>query len=114
MNDERESEAVWPDKDVTGIEQVETVGFGVVLIKAEVFKQLAWPWFIQPWHDEAQHHVGEDIAFCMRCKEANVPIYVDHDLSWAVRHIGSHEFSMDDVLREKALMESGAWGDKAI
>lgn len=107
LHDDRESEAVWPDRSVGGIEQVETVGFGVILIKAEVFKQIAWPWFIQPWHDEAQRHVGEDIAFCMRCREAGIPIHVDHDLSWAVRHIGLHEYSMDDVLHVKALAEAG-------
>lgn len=109
LHEDRESEAVFPDENVTGVEQVETVGFGVILIKAEVFKQIEWPWFIQPWHDHAQRHVGEDIAFCMRCREAGIPIYIDHDLSWAVKHIGTHEFSMHDVLQERALAAAGKW-----
>lgn len=109
FNDDRDSEPVFPDKTIGGIEEVETVGFGVILIKSEVFKQIDWPWFIQPWHDDAQRHVGEDIAFCMRCREAGIPIYIDHDLSWAVKHIGTFEFGMDEVLQERALAESGVW-----
>lgn len=112
FNDERESEAVFPDPDVTGIEQVETVGFGVILIKSSVFRRIEWPWFIQPWHENAQRHIGEDIAFCMRCREAGIPIHIDHDLSWAVRHIGTHEYSMHDVLRERELAEQGHWGEQ--
>jgi hypothetical protein len=112
FNDERESDVVWPDPNVRGIEQVETVGFGVVLIKSEVFKRIEWPWFEQPWHEAAQRAIGEDIMFCIRCRDAGIPIHIDHDLSWAVRHIGAYEFGMNDVLAERALAESGAWQGK--
>jgi len=104
-----ESQSIWPDKDVHGLEQVETVGFGVILIRASVFKRLGWPWFCQPWVENVQRWVGEDIYFCGRCQEAGIPIYIDHDLSWEVRHIGDYEFGMQDVLAEKALGEAGAW-----
>lgn len=107
FNSDRESEAIWPDKDRHGLEQAETVGFGVVLIKSEVFRKIRWPWFEQPWHIDAERHVGEDIAFCARCAEAEIPIYIDHDLSWAVRHIGTYEYSMDDVLAVRDLAERG-------
>jgi len=112
FNAERESDVVWPDPNVHGLEQVETVGFGVILIKAEVFKQIEWPWFDQPWHEAAQRGIGEDIFFCIRCREAGIPIYIDHDLSWAVRHTGSYEFGMEDVLAERALAEQGKWKGK--
>lgn len=112
FNDDRESDVVWPDRNVHGLEKVETVGFGVMLIKADVFKRIEWPWFEQPWHEAAGRSVGEDIFFCIRCREAGIPIYIDHDLSWAVKHIGSYEFGMEDVLAERALAESGAWDNR--
>lgn len=112
FNDERESDVVWPDPNVHGIEQVETVGFGVILIKTQVFKRIEWPWFTQPWHDDAQRSIGEDIMFCIRCRDAGIPIYIDHDLSWAVSHLGLYPYGMQDVLAERQLAESGAWKGK--
>jgi hypothetical protein len=109
LNEDHESHAVWPDPNVMGLEQVQTVGFGVVLIKADVFKRIEWPWFTQPWHEEAQRSIGEDIMFCIRCHDAGIPIHIDHALSWAVRHIGAYEFGMEDVLAERKLAEQGAW-----
>ena len=99
--DEHATEAVFPDPDVTGIELVETVGFGVILIKAEVFKKIEWPWFDQPWVEEAQKHVGEDTFFCGRCHEAGIPIYIDHDLSWVVKHTGLHDYGAHDIVAER-------------
>lgn len=106
---DRRSEPVWPDPNVHGLEQVETVGFGAIMIRADVFKQLEWPWFQQPWHDDAQWHTGEDIFFCARCAEAGIPIYVDHGLSWQIQHLGTWGYSLHDVLAERQLAEAGQW-----
>ena len=70
----------------------------MICIHASVFKGIAYPWFDTPWIEENEKHIGEDTFFCVRCKEAGIPIYVDHDLSWEVRHIGEHEFGMEDLL----------------
>ena len=105
--DDDATEAVFPDPEIKGVEQVETLGFGVVLIKAEVFKKIEWPWFGQPWVEEAQKFLGEDTYFCGRCHEAGIPIYIDHDLSWVVRHTGLYEYGMRDVLATREAAESG-------
>jgi hypothetical protein len=52
------------------LQQVQAIGSGVMLIKAEVFKQLKKPWFYSTG-------VGEDIYFCLMCKRADIPVYVD-------------------------------------
>jgi hypothetical protein len=109
FNEQHESVTVWPDPNIMGLEQVETVGFGVILIKADVFRRIEWPWFTQPWHEDAQRSIGEDIMFCIRCRDAGIPIFVDHALSWAVKHCGVYEYSMQDVLAERRLAEEGAW-----
>lgn len=77
-------------KGKTGIEEVDTIGFGFTLIKTEVFKKLKAPWFATPW--DGTKHVGEDIYFCTMAKEAGYKIIVDHDLSKEIKHIGNIEW----------------------
>lgn len=52
------------------LQQVDAIGFGVVMIQASVFRQMPKPWFSSPG-------VGEDIQFSAFCKKAGIPIYVD-------------------------------------
>lgn len=50
--------------------QVDAIGFGVVMIQAGVFRSIPKPWFNSPG-------VGEDILFCIRCKQFGIPVWVD-------------------------------------
>jgi glycosyltransferase involved in cell wall biosynthesis len=53
-------------------------GMGCALIKADVFNQLSYPWF--DWVNYADNNRGmlsEDLYFCEKCKQLNIPIYVD-------------------------------------
>ena len=52
------------------LQQVDAVGFGMVLIKTEVFKIIPKPWFNNPG-------VGEDIQFCLRMKQHDLGVWVD-------------------------------------
>jgi hypothetical protein len=104
-----ELEAVFPDPAIKGLDRVETIGTGFMLLNATVFQRIKWPWFSQPWIDDKQRWCGEDTFLCGRLYEAGIPIYIDHDLSWAVKHIGNYEFGMQDVLNERQLVEAGAW-----
>jgi len=74
----------------TGLEEVEKIGFGVTLIDTRVFTKIAEPWFATPF--DGEQFVGEDIFFCHKAKEAGLQIFVDHDLSKEVGHVGSYEF----------------------
>lgn len=67
----------------TGMEQVRTIGFGAVLIRTTVFRQIPQPWFSNP----GGHTEFEDVAFCCNCAAAGIPIYVDHDVSQNVAHL---------------------------
>jgi hypothetical protein len=79
----------------TGLEEVDGLGFGAVLINARVFKDLPQPWFSMPWAPHHDHHVGEDIYFCTVAGAAGHPSFIDHDLSKVIRHVGEFEFSWD-------------------
>lgn len=79
-----------------GIEQVTAVGFGVTLIKTDVFKKVPKPWHDVIWTDHG-NVIGEDVSFCVKCLEQDVPVFVDHELSMHIGHIGTKTFGWDDV-----------------
>jgi len=83
-------------KGKEGLEQVMGVGFGMVLIRKEVFEKVEKPWF---WFDKTAKGgtIGEDIYFCAKAYDAGFDTIVDHDLSKHIRHIGTYEYGWDDV-----------------
>lgn len=95
---EEEKTATWThvvSKDKVGLERVSSVGFGVVMIKAEVFAKLEKPWF---WFEQlpGSKVLGEDVYFCIKAADAGVQTWVDHDLSKKIGHIGLHTYSWDN------------------
>ena len=79
--------------DRTGLEEVDAIGMGAMLVKTEVFKKLPLPWFNVSWLPSGQMYVGEDIYFCKLAQAHGFKVWVDHDLSKEVKHIGSMEFT---------------------
>jgi len=77
--------------DKFGVEQVDTLGFGVTLIKAEVFEKIAHPWFEMTYDPIVGKLIGEDVDFCTKARIAGFDIFVDHALSHEVKHTGSIE-----------------------
>jgi hypothetical protein len=52
------------------------------------------PWFHIPWNEkELKFDCGEDIYFCRKARKAGHKIYLDHDLSKEIAHIGQYEFT---------------------
>ena len=83
-------------KGKTGLEQVMGVGFGMVLIKKEVFQAAQKPWF---WFEQTDKGgtIGEDIYFCAKAFDVGYQTVIDHDLSMHIRHIGTYEYGWDDA-----------------
>lgn len=82
-----------------GLERVWRIGTGVMLIDLNVksHKGMEAPWFPMRWEDTLQDWVGEDWGFCEKLDAAGVPIYIDHDLSKQVGHIGTLSYGHDLV-----------------
>jgi len=99
------SKRVFPDEEKHGLEQVEGIGSAVCLIKREVYEKLERPWYATPWREDGATGelamVGEDMYLCGLCYNAGIPIYIDHDISWQIGHIGEHEYTMEDVLKDR-------------
>lgn len=79
--------------DKSGLEEVDAVGMGAMLVKTDVFRRLPQPWFNVTWLPTAKTYIGEDIYFCKLAQAHEIPVYVDHDLSKEVRHVGVMEYT---------------------
>jgi hypothetical protein len=80
------------DPDSTGLEEADSTGFGVLLVTADVFRKLDFPWFDTVWL-ENNDLMGEDVFFFKKVKHfLNLSLMIDHDLSQVVRHIGTFEY----------------------
>ena len=91
---------VYTGPDSHGLERVWRVGTGVMLLDLRLFKRDGMqerPWFSPHWNEETQDYVGEDWAFCERLEAAGVPIYIDHDVSREIGHVGKFEYTYDLV-----------------
>jgi GT2 family glycosyltransferase len=63
-----------------GLEEVDAVGFGMVLTKVEVFKKIGNPYFV------FTSTFGEDVYFCAKAKSCGYKVYCDTTID--VGHIG--------------------------
>ena len=93
-------EACITSEESTGLEEVDALGFGMVLMETATLVNLPDPlhdpWF---WFDKtpAGRVIGEDVYFCkfMLQDRLSQRIFVDHDLSKECAHIGGFEFRCD-------------------
>lgn len=73
-----------PDFIKTGVRKVDASGFSAVLIRLDVFEKLSekkLDWF--KWGE-----LGEDLQFCLSCRDAGIEIWCDTDL--VLPHIGDN------------------------
>jgi hypothetical protein len=98
FSDVASRECVYTDKDSQGLQEVEAVGMGCMLIKMDVFRKCPLPWFNLAWLPSGNVWVGEDVYFCKLAQAHGFKVYIDHDLSKQVRHIGTMEFTHDHAV----------------
>lgn len=79
-----------------GIEKVDAIGCGVILIKNTIFKKLEKPYFYFEQLPNGKL-LGEDIYFCIKAKDAGIDTYVDHDLSIEIGHIGNYTYGWHNI-----------------
>lgn len=74
-------------RNVAGLEPVDHVGMGVFLMKTAVAESLTRPRF---WYSTPTE--TEDVYFCRLLRAAGRAIYIDHDLSKEVGHVGQYTY----------------------
>jgi hypothetical protein len=70
-----------------GLSKVDHVGMGVFLMDASIVKDLPRPRF---WYSTETE--TEDVYFCRLLRKAGHEIWIDHDLSKEVGHVGQHTY----------------------
>jgi hypothetical protein len=78
-----------------GLEEVDELGMGLLFMDASVVADLPRPWFRHGMNEQGGD-IGEDIVFCRALRAAGHTIYLDHDLSKEVDHVGQHPYSYAD------------------
>lgn len=88
-----ESEVITTEKS-TGLEEVKQNGLAVALIETKWIKQfMKPPLFYMQWTSDAQTYMGEDVFFTRKWKRlTGKPVYIDHDLSKEIYHIGNYAY----------------------
>lgn len=97
-----DDEPVFTDDKASGLQEVLHLGTGAMLIDMRVFDLLreklgedAAPLFDFTWkkkEDGKPYLEGEDVFFCHKLRSVGVPIFVDHDASKGVIHLGEFKF----------------------
>jgi hypothetical protein len=72
----------------TGVEAVQHVGLAVALVETSVLQGLTPPLFLMDWIPNVRGYCGEDVYFCAITAEKGHEIFIDHDLSHEVGHVG--------------------------
>lgn len=103
---QRDGNEVITSRESVGIEEVDRVGTGVMMLGMHVFKKIPLPWFEYEWMPELNIFRGEDYTFCQKLAANGFDLYVDHDLSKQVEHIG--QFGLNPLMRERFLAMTGA------
>jgi hypothetical protein len=89
---ERHGRSVSTVPTSSGLEAVDSVGFGVLLMRTDVAMDLPRPWFRHGQNAETGADVGEDRMFCRAVRATGHEIVIDHDLSKEVGHIGQYTY----------------------
>ena len=89
---------VYTEPDSTGLEAVGSTGMGCLLVSAEVLTLMKPPRFMIPWVADDLDHAPEDLFFSRKLNEVGAIIYIDHDLSHEVRHLGIVEIEQQHAV----------------
>lgn len=89
----------------TGLEEVSHLGFGFLLTDMSVFDSTS-PVFDFSWYHDPDENkwkiIGEDVHFCREMRARGHKIYVDHELSSAIGHIGEFEYNAEVMQQVEA------------
>lgn len=102
------------DASSTGLEEVWFTGFGFALISRELFEAIEKPYFLAGYNTAKGTYTTEDFPFCMKAIEKGFKIYVDHDASKLVSHVGNHTFTWEEVAEFTEVPEPGEKNGKKI
>ena len=80
----------------SGVERVDGIGCGIMLIKRKVVEEIEMPYF---YFEQLGNNkiLGEDIYFCIKARDSGFDTWVDHDLSKHIKHIGQYVYGWHNI-----------------
>lgn len=89
------------------LQQVWRVGTGVMLITVKALKKIPHDCFAVKYMEDRDVYQGEDWTMCEAFEKAGVPIYIDHQLSREIGHLGIFDYGHDLTgLNEKRILHA--------
>lgn len=95
---ENEIRRIYTTDESHGLQEVDYVGMGAMMVQRRVFEAMEMPWFAIPWATNGIGYIGEDVFFCRKAREHGFPTLIDHDLSKEVAHIGAFEYRLEHTI----------------
>lgn len=87
-----------------GVEEVAYTGFGMALIRTDMLEAIPSPRFNLTWVPESRAYETDDVTFCHLARKAGYQIWLDHDASKLVYHVGAFNYGWDDNLDPEYLI----------
>lgn len=87
----------------TGIERIFSSGLGVTLIKLDAIRHIPRPHFGVMMHPENGKFIIEDCFFANILYHHGIEMFVDHDLSQEIGHIGEVEWRISEASNEVSI-----------
>jgi len=81
------------DDNSPPMQQVDVLPHGMMLVHRSVYEKIPQPHYLQDYVPEINLEIGEDIYFCNKAKQAGFEVWVDHELSREIAHIGIFHFN---------------------
>lgn len=98
-------DVIFTDPSSKGLQKVWRIGTGVMLVDLEILKKIPKPWFSVVWDERINDFNGEDWFFCEVLEKHGIELFIDHDLSKHIGHMGKLEFTHElvgEVVRQEA------------
>jgi hypothetical protein len=88
---------VYTDEESSGLERVDRVGAGIVMFSKKVLHALKPSDWDMRWREDVKAVQGEDWSMMEALEREGFKVYIDHDLSQLVGHVGFYTFTHRDV-----------------
>lgn len=88
-------------EDSEGLEEVSLLPQGFTLVAREVYESIPKPWFLMGYSPVSGNYVYQDYYFSEKARQAGYKLYVDHDLSKQIIHIGTRYYTWRDALEDE-------------
>jgi hypothetical protein len=82
----------------TGLQEVGWVGLGCCLLKlTDAVRAIKRPHFEVVWLEDTQSYLGEDYMFSEKLRHAGIKLWIDHDVSQQIGHVGDFKYTEETL-----------------